>query len=328
MRTNVGGPGPARSVARGLLVAASLLAGALPLPASSAGIAPYQAIVPLAGTAETDRAAAIGEALKVAAVRASGRPEAASSPRVVAAAGDPAGYVQQYSMTADRMLKVSFDPRSMEQLLQQAGLPVWPAERPTVMVLLFTPGVAGGARAVTAGERPSERVELERAAHARGVPLAWPRESLDPASARSRLGTTGASLLGVGAGGSFEWVFVHAGQASRAQGSLRGGADLAGDALAARYAPASTRSVSMVKVRIGGLHGVRDYAALTRYLEDLSLVRAVNVRELQRDSVQFDLELRGDLALLRRVLALDGRLAPAREGLGGATGAVDFVWQS
>ena len=98
------------------------------------------------GATEADRAAAFGDALKVAAVRASGRSAAASAARVVAAAADPMKYVQQYSTTADRMLKVGFDARAMEQLLLQAGLPLWPAERPVTTVYLFP---AGAARAVS-----------------------------------------------------------------------------------------------------------------------------------------------------------------------------------
>jgi len=38
--------------------------------------------------------------------------------------------------------------------------------------------------------------------------------------------------------------------------------------------------------------------------------------------------VRGDAELLRRIFALDGRLAPAAEAPGGAAGLVDFVWQS
>lgn len=326
-RSNVGTHPPARIFARGRLTAWLLLALA-PLPhAAAAAIAPYQAVVPLKGATEADRAAAFGEALKVAAVRASGRPEAATSPRVVAAAADPSGYVQQYSTTADHLLKVGFDARAMEQLVQQAGLPLWPAERPPVTVLLFTPPVAGGARAVTDADRSAERTEVERAAQARGVPLAWPGGVIDLATARSRLASERAALLGVGSGGAYEWVFVHAGQTARGQGALGDGIDLAADTLAARYAPASTRSLSTVKVRIGGLGGVRDYAALMQYLEGLSLVRGVDVRELQRDTVQLDLQVRGDLELLRRVFALDGRLRPAADA-GGAAMAVDFTWQS
>ena len=124
-----------------------------------------------------------------------------------------------------------------------------------------------------------------------------------------------------------DWTFGHAGQTARAQGGPAAGADLAADTLAARYAPGSTRGVSTVSVRIGGLDGVRGYAALTRYLEGLSLVRSVSRRELAGDTVLFELAVRGDLELLRRVFALDGRLAAAPRAATPGSDAPDFVWQ-
>jgi hypothetical protein len=104
---------------------------------------------------------------------------------------------------------------------------------------------------------------------------------------------------------------------------------LAADTLAARYAPGSTRGLSTVPVRIGGLDGVRSYAALTTYLDGLSLVRGVSLRELSGSTVLLDLSVRGDLELLRRVFALDGRLTPAARTEAAATPqeAPDFVWQ-
>jgi hypothetical protein len=298
-----------------------------PWCAVRADVALYQAVVPLKGLEAKDRSAAFGEALKMAAVQASGRREAASAPRVIAAAAEPDSYVQQYSTTADRMLKVGFDARAMEQLLQQAGLPLWPAERPATRVLLFTPSIAGGSRAVTEAEHPPERNELERAAQARGVPLAWPAESVDANSARASLAGAGPVLMGVGSGGSFDWTFVHVGQSVTASGSPVAAADLAADTLAARYAPASTRSLSTLAVRVGGLQDVRAYAALTTYLEGLSLVRAVSVRELAGDTVLLDLSVRGDLELLQRIFALDSRLVAAPRAETPAAAAPDFLWQ-
>ena len=329
-RPHVTSPARARRLAGIALGAcATFMPATAPTGLAAAAIAatPYQAVVPLAGASESDRATAFGAALKVAVVRASGRAEAANAPRVVAAAADPASFVQQYSTTPDRMLKVGFDARAMDQLLQQAGLPWWPAERPTVTVYLFTGTVAGGTRALTVADAAPERAEVERAAQARGVPIAWPAGAIDPAAARARLGADRAVLLGLGASGSYEWVYAHAGQTLRTQGSVAQAVDAAADALAARYAPGSTRSSSAVLLRIGGLSGVRDYAALTEYLEGLSLVREVTVKQLQRDAVQFELEVRGDADLLRRIFALDGRLVPASATPAGAAGTVDFVWQ-
>jgi uncharacterized protein len=312
-RTNVVTEGTARKFARGLLF---VLAVASPLAWGDVSL--YQAAVPLKGTAEADRAAAFGEALRIAAVRASGRRDAGGVAAIAAAAAAPTRYVQQYSTTADRMLKVGFDGRAMEQLLQQAGLPLWPSERPTTTVFLFVPTIAGGARAVTAAERPPERQEIERAAQVRGV----------PARATSA-GVTGAVLLGTAGAGGYEWFFGHAGQSARGQGGAAAGLGLAADTLAARYAPQSTRGLSTIAVRIGGLEDMRSYAALTTYLDGLSLVRSVSLRELTGSTALFDLGVRGDLELLRRIFALDGRLTPAPRTEAAPTRqeSPDFVWQ-
>jgi uncharacterized protein len=326
-RTNVVTEGTARKFARGLLLVLWLVS-----PLAWGDVALYQAMVPLSGTTAADRNAAFGEALRIAAVRASGQRGAGDAPAIAAAAAEPTRYIQQYSTTADRMLKVGFDGRAMEQLLQQAGLPLWPSERPATTVLLFTPAIAGGARAITAAERPPERLELERAAQARGVPLAWPAESVDAGTARARVASAGSSvavLAGVAGPGGYDWTFGHAGQTASGQGDLAAGLRLAADTLAARYATGSTRGVSTVTVRVGGLDGVRSYAALTTYLDGLSLVRSVSLRELSGSSALFDLTVRGDLELLRRIFALDGRLMPAARTEAATTTqeTPDFVWQ-
>jgi hypothetical protein len=91
--------------------------------------------------------------------------------------------------------------------------------------------------------------------------------------------------------------------------------------------PPSTRGVSTLNVRVGGLDAVGGYAALTRYLEGLSLVRSVSPGELAGGTVLFELAVRGDLELLRRVFALDGRLAAAAGAVTPGSDAPDFVWQ-
>jgi hypothetical protein len=99
---------------------------------------------------------------------------------------------------------------------------------------------------------------------------------------------------------------------------------LAADTLASRYAPGSTRSVRTVAIAVGGLADVRAYAALTKYLEGLSLVRSVSLRTLAGSTAQFDLDVRGDLELLQRIVALDGRLQRVAQG---DTDVAEFTWQ-
>jgi hypothetical protein len=107
-------------------------------------------------------------------------------------------------------------------------------------------------------------------------------------------------------------------------GSIDDGVNLAADALAARYAPPSTRATSLVPVRVGGIGDVRAYAGLVEYLKSLSLVRDIQVAEMTPGVVSLQLALRGDLELLKRIAALDERLQAGSAGEGAE--GVDFTY--
>ncbi|MFO1408542.1 MAG: DUF2066 domain-containing protein [Steroidobacteraceae bacterium] len=320
----------ARTVRPGVLfrafVCALACAGAT---AARADVALYQATVPLAGPTEADRKAAFGDALRTAAVSASGQRDAGTRPAIASAAADPARYVQQYSTTPDRMLKVGFEPAAMDRLLQQAGLPFWPAERPVTQVLLVVPSVAGGDRAVTAADRVPERAAVDAAALARGLPVAWPVQAVPAGQVRAMVAGSAAPpagrsvLAGIGNGTTVTWRYFDGGSGTAAEGGPGAGADLAADTLAARYAPPSTRTTSTVPLRIGGVSDVRAYADLLDELASLSLVRAVTVRDVSGGTVGLEVTLRGDLELLGRIAALGGHLAPPPAG---TAPPVDFVY--
>jgi len=282
------------------LVAAVVCTTSLLWPGRARSDVPlYEVTVPLGGPTEEDRARAIAEALQAVAVKASGRRGAATSGTVTAA--DPARYVQRYAKTADQKLKVGFDGRAVEELLRQAGLPLWPSERPLTVV------VAAGV----------DRAEIERAAAWRGLPITW----------GSGAAGTSATLSGVNAASGFVWKFTHAGETTEARGSAQDGIDLAADTLAEYYAPPSTRSTSSLSVSVGGMRDVTAYAALVSYLRSLSMVRDVAVEALIGDVVRLRLTIKGDRQLLVRIAALDGRLLPAARSTEPADAGVDFLFQ-
>jgi len=289
----------------GLPEAALLAAAAWLLPTAVAGaeIKLYEVQVPLAGTTEADRRAGFAEALRAVAVRVSGRREAATNATVAAA--DPARFVQRYSTSADRVLAVGFDGRSIERLLQQAGLPFWAAERPVTVI----------------EAQPADRTEALRAAQWRALPVEW-----SDAGARGEPGPSRALLRGTPSGTQFDWSFTHAGQTTQGSGSLEDGVNLAADTLAARYAPASSRGTSTLVLRIDGMDGLGAYARLLDYLGSLSVVRDVTVEALEGGVLRLRLTMRGDRELLGRIAALDGRLLPA-SGDAGAAPAADFQFQ-
>jgi hypothetical protein len=259
----------------------------------------YEVTVPLGGPSEEDRARAFAEALQAVAVKASGRRSAATNRTVVGA--NPARYVQRYAKTADQMLKVGFAGTAVEELLQQAGLPLWPTERPVTVVT-----VTG-----------ADRAEIERAAAWRGLPITWGPGGADAS----------ATLSGVPGASGFAWRFSHAGQTAEARGSVQDGVDLAADTLAAYYAPPSTRSTSSLSISVGGMRDVTAYAALVRYLRSLSMVRDLSVEALTGDVVRLRLTIQGDRQSLVRIAALDGRLQAAARSTDPADAGVDFLFQ-
>lgn len=271
--------------------------------AARAEVPLYEVAVPLKGATPEDRAAGMADALRAVAVKASGRREAASSPAIAGA--NPTKYVQRYSTTADKMLKVGFDGRAIEQLLQQAGLPLWPAERPVTVI-----------------DAPvMDRAAVESVAQWRGLPVEWAAGPVAPPSSASH-----AVLVGVPSGTEFTWTFTHDGRTTQSRGSAEAGIHLAADTLAARYAPASTRASNDLTLRVDGMDDLADYSGLLAYLRELSLVRGVEVESLDGTVITLRVVVRGDRELLGRIAALDGRLQPGSRGAEEGPAAVDFVY--
>jgi hypothetical protein len=296
----------ASTVNRGGNAFAAGLAGFVLLVAAAGARAEavlYEVLVPLAGPTAEDRNAGLAEAMRAVAVKVSGRREAATNAAVTGA--DPARYVQRYSATPQRMLKVGFDATAVDRLLQQAGLPFWPAERPLTLVDAPLPDPAA----------------LEAAAQGRGLPIAW-NAAEAPVAGASR-----AVLKGEPSGSEFAWSFTYAGRTLQGRGTAEDGVNLAADTLAGIFAPPSTRSTALLGLRIAGIDGLSSYAGLLAYLRSLSMVSDVQVEALEGSVVVLRMAVRGDRELLARVASLDGHLQPAPPVPEGAPAVADFVFQ-
>jgi hypothetical protein len=306
------------------LIVASLIAGWLALAASAVHAVAvtdlYEVTLPIQG----NRDAAFSEALKVVAVRVSGRRDAAVR---IGSAANARQFVQRFSFTADNQLQVAFHAGSVDRVLSEAGLPVWGRERPLTLVLLNAPTGAAGSMWIESSYPAAERELLAKAAQARGVPLAWP---LLDSQSRDLLeaGGSGAELLNLAARHNANAVLVGrarrdaSGQllvhwtlrsdegAAEITGSLEDGAHLVADTFGRIYA-ASAGAVETITAEVAGIRNLDDYATTMNYLESMTLVRNVAVETVSGDTMRFLLTVRGDAAALRRALALDNKLVPA-----------------
>jgi hypothetical protein len=288
----------------------------------------YETAQPVDGS----RDAAFVEALKTVLVRVSGQRDAALR---VGEISDPRKYVQRFGFTAGNVLEVGFDAASVDQLLSNAGLPIWGRERPATVVMF---GVEdGGAWRWLAADTPArERETLEKIARERGLPLKWPvmdaQERSEASSdspglmqAASRYGAD-AVLLGRARGGTVQWTLLSNEGAAQASGGLDDGVHLAADTFARVFA-ASGSSLGSVIVEVAGISDLNAYAATLNYLEGMTLVRGVALEQVTGDRMRFKLAVRGDAATLRRAIALDHRLVPTDAADGAAADRLAFRYQ-
>jgi len=160
---------------------AFLLTLCLPLLSQSASAALveglYQVREPVASQQPSERDAALGRALQDLVVRLTGDANAAQSPALSESVKSPQQLITQYSYDAGppAVLVVNFDPASVNRTLTQAGLPIWGANRPSVMTWWLNDSDGGTA---LVGDSQPAAAPLQRAAQDSGLPLVLPLADL------------------------------------------------------------------------------------------------------------------------------------------------------
>ena len=172
---------------RSLVLVAGLLLVAVPSWAGKTlNIYKATALVKNQSEGERNRAAraTLGEVL----VRVSGRPDAASHPLAQEAIANAQQYLFGFSYGAgghfitegeQRLpameLQLDYAPQAIEQLLREAQLPLWPAQRPQVLVWLVVKTEAGYGFDTS----PESLAALQSRAAYRGLPLVMPKLDMD-----------------------------------------------------------------------------------------------------------------------------------------------------
>lgn len=308
-----------------ITVCLALLSACLGAAASAATVPDlYEETIPVGSS----RDAAFVEALKNVAVRVSGRRDAPVRLEGKALA-NPRQYVQRFGFTADNLLQVGFDSVSVDQMLTDAGLPVWGRERPLTLVLLNIATGSGTSYLLDSAANSPVRDIVVRTAAQRGLPIIWP----DPAQGLPQTGGDAASLMQTaagyganaalvgtarsdGAGGwSVQWQLASPDANTSTNGSIEDGVHLAADAFARIYSASGTTLDSVI-VQVSDINDLAAYANTLNYLEGLTLVRGVSVEQVTGSTMRFRVAVRGDAATLRRALSLDGRLVAIEPGAG------------
>jgi hypothetical protein len=247
----------------------------------------------------------------------------------------------------ERRLRVEFDPRAIDTLIDEAGLARWGSERPELLVWL----------AIDRGDGVDYMIEdavidaaLARASFVYGIPLARPildaqdRVEVTPSDIRggftavavpalSRYGADGLVMLELRQAGDF-WTGRWAWRIGETEQAFqRSGVDPAevidlgigriAESLAARFA-VRPDSVRTQRLSISGLGLPVHYVEVRRFLEGLTGVEGVRVLGAEGDRVRF--ELRSASGELRQRIDLTGPLQFERADLSSGELFYRFVW--
>ena len=302
----------------------------------------YEATVPLTERSERGQALAFQDAMRQVLVRVTGRRDAGGDPALAPIVNDARRYVQQFRVVGNQFV-AGFDGARVERAVTDAGRPLWGHERPATLVLLVSGDGAG--RTLLGPGSPGELAQaVVRGGQLRGVPLVWP-DAARPvnladvtsgsperlAGAASKYGAE-AVLAGVasgtGANAQVRWTLVQGSESTQWRGSGEEGAQGAADWFARVFtAEPGAVAGALVAITVSGVADLRAYAAVTEYLQSLTLVSALQVDEVAGDNVVYRARVQGGTERLARAIGLGGRLEPLSNGLAAETGALQYRYR-
>ena len=357
-------PRPRRRQSRCRLVVAVAWLLFTSVPASAAEVAwLYDVTVPVEDQSSSARLDAGSRALAQILTRLTGLTSVPRNEAVSRALAAPDLYYNQFRFErappepgevgeTGLQLRLQFVPQAVLDLIRDAGLPIWRANRPTVMVWIAVDD--GLVRRILAADSDHPLiVAIGERARERGLPMRLPlldltdQLTVEPAAVWGQLSQIlqpaseryGADTVLVGRLQKLpderwrvEWEFWldgevhHLDREARDPAALgRAAADLVADELAARYAVLD-RSVRRLDLAVNDVSRAEDYANLLRYLGGLEYVEEVMVSAVSGDRLEVSLITAAGPDQLLELFQLDRRLLPDRSTVTPG-GAIELVWQ-
>jgi len=324
----------------------------------------YSQQIPVTNDGEAERNRAFSEAFAAVVVKVSGDSRWLENPAIERAIAQAQNYVEatsyisesiqlpledntasadtdeeQFYTAEQRIISINFAAALIDELLADAGIPVWDGNRPSVLVWMVLQNSAGDREFLTADSNPEIVQVMQDFAAARGLPIIFPvldfedRKTLSEnvawnldeaviSSASERYGadsilagrlhfTASSELVGL-------WQFQFQDQAdvfdgfdSELQSYLYDPLNRITTQLASYFAilPESIDGET-IRLRIDGIKTLNAYSSLLHYVENLGLVAIVTTAEVDGERIELQLSLVGDARQLYEQIALDRDLLP------------------
>ena len=297
----------------------------------------YDVEVPARSQAQDDQRRAARTALREMLTRMTGLRNVPMSQPIVRALNSPELYYVQYRFIqarddAEQRLQVSFEPRAIQELVSEAALPIWSADRPRILAWLAI-REDGRIRVLDSNSDHPLAESLQQRSRQRGVPLQLPlldledRELISPPavwdgftfSLHSASRRYGAEVVLVGRAAPLDndewqtdWEFWLNGaprQLRYSEADIEAGAvqamDEVADDLMQRFAVFGLDPTD-IEIAVRGAGSVRRYAALMRHLSNLEYIDRVHLTAAARESLTLRVTTRSSVERLGELLSKDG----------------------
>ena len=302
----------------------------------------YDVEVPVATQSSSDTRAAAARALATVLTRVTGLKVIPRNPMVTTALRNPGRFYARYrfvrkaggakdAMDQQTVLEVGFDPRTIQDLVRSAALPIWSANRPSVLAWIVleedVPSLAASddttpwVRTIKARSRDRgllvqlplmDLVDRERIS---GSTVSGGfSEQILGASERygaqyvltARIWMDGGGLWrGVG-GLMFEGRqtnFAHEGETR--DEVCEKVLDAVADELVQRFVVFGLHTEG-ISIWVSGVRSVSEYGSLLRYLQSLEFIDRVDVAEVSINQIRIVVHTRSTLSRLSELLYSDG----------------------
>jgi hypothetical protein len=320
----------------------------------------YSAEVAVPDRSQDALSAAAAQALGQVLVKVSGREAVLAEPALAPLLEQPRQYLQQFSYRrspapdSGLVAQLQFDERAMRPVLAEAGVPLWTANRPVVLLWLVAESPQGR-YFINRDSHPELSAQVVADFALRGVPVELPLydltdaatigpddvwrlsgSALELASARYNSEHILAGRLAGLSSGSWigDWAYLSdRGRLDRsyttdsAAAFVASGVHLVAESLAQRYAVVASGDVAAgVMLTVDGLEDFADYKALVSWLEGLEMVRRADLQTLEGARATLRLATAADAAQLAPSIELNRHLLPQPGA--SAESALVYRWQN
>lgn len=314
--------------------------------------------VPARSLASAERA--IKKALEVCLMRVSGQIEVQESEITKTALQDPSAYLLQYRFktvtdstgTEKDVLEASFDRELIKELSRRAQIPIWPSDRPTILMWMSS---RSGETTTMLRTGTAEGVRIAQRARDRGVELVLPLMDLADrqlVNASSIEGRFWVDVLDASSRYSMDLILAVSSQESvfgnvrlhitlwfqgqedsvvidEVEGSHAGLAalDYVVEYLADRFS--ISREIQHVHpLFVSNIDSVRSYANLLEYLENKEFIDRLEIASYRDGLLELEIYTPSTAQRLEELME-SKLLSPTVESVNTATksGRLEFAWQ-